>query len=103
MQTITYVVAAVTAVVAQSLSHVELFVTPWTTAHQAPLSSVTYRINKALLYSTGYTLNILQYTITEKNDQLYFNTCKMSPRVCSLHLHLFALLILCAGPPEMRF
>ena len=28
----------ITLVVFQSLSHVQLFVTPWTTAHQAPLS-----------------------------------------------------------------
>ena len=35
-------------VVVQSLSHVQLFVTPWTEAHQAPLSST---ISQSLLKS----------------------------------------------------
>ena len=34
------------AVVVQSLSHVQLFATPWTPAHQAPLSST---ISQSLL------------------------------------------------------
>ena len=46
MQITTYVVAVVTAVAAQWLSRAQLFVTPWTAAHQTPLSYIIYRIDK---------------------------------------------------------